>query len=60
MVSRHLINGLPKYVWAIDSDEEAYESILSKGSTEYHGYRLEPDDVMRDLVIEKWNSRNPT
>ena len=47
MVSEHLINGLPKYVWAVGQDGEAYESMLSKGTAEYHGYRLEQDDSMR-------------
>lgn len=60
MVSNHLIDGLPKYIWAVDSDEEAYESVISKGTTKYHGYRLEPDDPMRSLIIEKWNSRKET
>ena len=60
MVSKHLIDGLPKYIWAVDSDEEAYESVISKGTTEYHGYQLEPDDTMRSLIIEEWNSRKET
>lgn len=60
MVSQHSGDGLPKYVWAVDSDEEAYEAILSQGTTEYHGYRLEPDDSMSPLVIEEWKLRNRT
>ena len=60
MVSAYVIGCLPKYVWAVDSDEEAYESVISKGTTKYHGYRLEPDDPMRSLVIEEWNSRKET
>ena len=60
MVSKYLIEGLPKYIWAVDSEEEAYEAVISKGTTEYHGYRLEPDDLMRSLIIEEWNSRNQT
>ena len=58
MVSSCLIDGLPKYVWAVGEDGEAYESKLSDGTTEYHGYRLERDDSMRHFVIEEWNSRN--
>ena len=60
MVSRHSIDGLPKYVWAVDSDGEAYEAILSKGASEYHGYRLEPDDWMSPLVLKEWKLRNRT
>ena len=61
MVSVHQINGLPKYVWAVDSDGEAYEAVLSKGTTDYHGYRLEDtrDKWMRAQVIKEWNSREP-
>ena len=58
MVSGYLIDGLPKYVWAVGQDGEAYEAKLSDGTTEYHGYRLERDDSMRQFVIEEWNSRN--
>ena len=61
MVSTYLINGLPKYVWAVGSDGEAYEAKLSKGTINYYGYRLEDtrDKRMRMLVIEEWSSRNP-
>ena len=58
MVSRHLIDGLPKYVWAVDSHGEVYESKLSKGMVDYHGYRLDTSDRMRDWVIEEWKLRN--
>ena len=60
MVSRHSIDGLPKYIWAVDAHEEVYEAILSKGTAEYHGYRLEPDDSMYPLVIKEWKLRNRT
>ncbi len=62
MVSIHLINGLPKYVWAVDSHGEAYEAVLSKGTSDYHGYRLEDtrDKRMRAQVIEEWSLRNPS
>ena len=56
MVSSHLINGFPKYVWAADSGGEAYEA-LSKGSGEYHGYQLNASDPMRDWVLEEWKRR---
>ena len=61
MVSAHQINGLPKYVWAVDYAGEAYEAVLSKGTNDYHGYRLEDtrDKRMRAQVIEEWNLRNP-
>ena len=40
MVSSCLISGLPKYVWAVDKQGEVYESKLSRGTVDYHGYRL--------------------
>ena len=60
MMSTYLINGSPKYVWAVDSDGEAYEAKLSKGTNDYYGYRLEDtrDKRMRKLVIEEWIIRN--
>ena len=47
---------MPKYAWAVDSSQEAYEAKLGRGG--YHGYRLGKDDRdMRDWVIEEWNLR---
>ena len=60
MVSSYLINGLPKYVWAVDRQGEVYESKLSRGARDYHGYRLsdERDYDMKILVAREWESRN--
>ena len=60
MVSTYLINGLPKYVWAVDDFGEPYESKLSKATGEYYGYRLseDKDGEMRSQVIKTWESRN--
>jgi hypothetical protein len=49
---------LPKYVWSVDSDGEAYEAVVGRGG--YHGYRLEEDDDFRDRVLREWQRRcNP-
>ena len=60
MVSTCLINGLPKYVWAVDGFGEAYEAKLSKATGEYYGYRLskDKDGEMRSQVIKTWESRS--
>ena len=58
MISNVYGGGLPKYVWAIDSEKRAYEAKLERGSGNYHGYELgDDDDVMRQLVIEEWQVR---
>ncbi len=60
MVSSYQINGLPKYVWAVDRHGEVYESKLSEGTSGYHGYRLSEghDRHMNAQVIKEWESRN--
>ena len=60
MVSTCLINGLPKYVWAVDRQGDVYESKLSRGTRDYHGYRLseEQDYDMKSLVAKEWEARN--
>ena len=40
---------LPKYVWSVDNDEEAYEAILGRDG--YHGHLLEKEDEMRSVVL---------
>lgn len=60
MVSSHVYpkSGLPKYVWAVDSDGRVYEAKCDENSTEYHGYELGADeDAMRKLVTKEWNLR---
>ena len=58
MVSVHQENGLPKYVWAVDQDGEAYEAILGSDGPNYHGYRLNRKAPNREYVIAEWNRRN--
>ena len=56
MVSACEPMSMPKYAWAVDAGQEAYEAKLGRGG--YHGYRLGKDDRdMRDWVIEEWNQR---
>lgn len=58
MVSAHQEGGLPKFVWAVDQDGEAYEAILGSDGPNYHGYRLNGKAPNRDYVIAEWNRRN--
>ena len=58
MISGYLQNGLPKFVWAMDHAGEAYEAKLGDDGSSYHGYRLSPDDRMREYIIAEWQKRN--
>ena len=61
MISSAGRSGLPKYVWAVDSEGRVYESKLEQGSCNYHGYELgEDDEGMRRLVVEEWRLRCQT
>lgn len=55
MISKSQQNEKPKYVWSVDSSGEPYEAI--SGTDGYHGYRLEDDDNMRNVVLKEWSSR---
>ena len=60
MVSAFPDGGVPKYVWAVDEDGEAYEAkTRPERETEYHGYRLPDDDPQRDHVLKEWKQRCP-
>jgi hypothetical protein len=58
MVSSHCFGDFPKFVWSVADDGEVYEAktdAVTRGA--YHGYRLEEDDDMRELVKEIWKQR---
>jgi len=57
MISEPQQDGLPKYVWSVDEEEEVYEAKISSGSRDYHGYRLEEEDSMRAIVLNEWKKR---
>jgi hypothetical protein len=58
MVSSHIENDLPKYVWAVDGDGEPYEAKLGGDGRSYHGYRLEENEqAMRATVQKEWEAR---
>jgi hypothetical protein len=55
MMSTSVVRDLPKYVWSVDDFGEAYEAKMGRDG--YHGYRLESDDTMRDIVLREWAKR---
>ena len=57
MVSSHIQDGLPKYVWAVDGDGEVYEAKLGGDGTNYHGYRLSYKDDLRKHLAAEWRKR---
>jgi hypothetical protein len=57
MVSSCLNSGLPKYVWAVDNDGEAYEAKLGGDGSSYHGYRLYRDDPVQKYIVAEWRRR---
>jgi hypothetical protein len=60
MVSPFDQGGTPKYVWAVESDGEVYESKTKPPDTVYHGYRLGEDEIaMRRYILDEWGRRCP-
>lgn len=59
MVSKFLMDNLPKYVWAVDDGGEPYEAKLGEDGRSYHGYRLEENErAMRETVLREWKARD--
>ena len=61
MVSRFSGDGVPKYVWAVDSGGEPYEAKTKpEREREYHGYRIgDNEKEMRRYVVDEWRKRCP-
>lgn len=60
MVSAYTEDGLPKYVWAVDSERRVFEAKRERNSQNYHGYELGDDEeAMRKIVLREWGSRCP-
>ena len=59
MVSRFQPGHVPKYIWAVDKNDEVYEAKTKvEQETAYHGYRLGNDErQMRDEVLAEWKKR---
>lgn len=61
MVSQFDGQSFPKYIWAVDRQNDVYEAKTRPERTaEYHGYRLGDDEhQMREYILEEWNRRCP-
>lgn len=58
MISRPREDGLPKYVWSVSADKEVFEAKTDAHATgQYHGYPLNADDDMRDVILREWVAR---
>ena len=59
MVSCFPSADIPKYVWAVDSDNQVYEAKTNpRLETGYHGYRLgENEKTMREWILREWHKR---
>ncbi len=58
MISTYRVDGLPKYVWAVDAYGHVYEAKLSKNSQNYHGYELGCNEsAMKKIVAKEWPLR---
>jgi hypothetical protein len=55
LISPHFENGAPKYVWSVDANSRPYEAKLGLGG--YHGYMLEAEDNMAEMVLRAWAKR---
>jgi hypothetical protein len=55
MVSTYFIGDRPKYVWAVDGQGTPFEAKI--GAYTYHGYPLEEEDDLFDVVREAWAAR---
>ena len=60
MVSRLDGGGVPKYVWAVDENDEVYEAKTKPPDVVYHGYRINGDEPeMRRYILDEWKKRCP-
>jgi hypothetical protein len=60
MVSAFDPPSTPKYVWAVDSDNEVYEAKTKPPDIAYHGYRIGEDESdMRRYILAEWRKRCP-
>jgi hypothetical protein len=58
MFSPPTIDGIPKYVWAVDADNEVYEAKTKPPEIVYHGYRVGEDESdMRRYILAEWRKR---
>lgn len=58
MVSVQRRNGWPQNIWAVDENNEAFESQLENSELgHYHGYPMPADDDFQQTVLKEWENR---
>jgi hypothetical protein len=58
MFSDFFFGAYPKFVWCVDADGEVYEAKTNPVTLGvYHGYRIEEDDTMREIIKRVWKQR---
>jgi hypothetical protein len=58
MVSTFKYDKFPKYIWSVGEDGEVYEAKSEENTAGmYHGYRLEEEDNIREIVKQAWKER---
>lgn len=58
MVSVQRRNGWPQNIWAVNENNEAFESQLENSELgHYHGYPMPADDDFQQIVLREWEKR---
>lgn len=58
LVSDDADQGFPRYIWMVINDEEVLEARCDDPNNgTYHGYPLERNDPMADMLIKQWQER---
>lgn len=59
MISRDADQGFPRHVWSITNEGRVLEARCDDPAAgRYHGYPLEAEDPMAELVIKRWKQRS--
>jgi hypothetical protein len=58
LVSNDADQGFPRYIWMVINDLEVLEARCDDPNNgTYHGYPLERNDPMTDMIIKQWRER---
>lgn len=57
LVSDDADEGFPRHVWMIDGERVIEARCDNVEAATYHGYPLEADDPMTDMVRREWSRR---
>ncbi len=58
LVSKDADQGFPRYIWMVINEDDVLEARCDDPENgTYHGYPLEKNDPMADIVIKQWQER---